>query len=90
MVKEEILENSSRHKIYRVIKKHPGLHLRALQRTLDIPLATLQYHRNYMTRRNIIIEEKSEYYTRYFVRALEPEDKKILAVLRNKRCEKSL
>ncbi len=85
MFKEEILENQRRSKIYVSIKKNPGLHLRELQRTLDIPLATIQYHLNYMTRRNIIIEEKSEHYTRYYVSPLESEDKKILSVLRNKR-----
>jgi predicted transcriptional regulator len=85
MFKDEILENVSRHKIYITIKKNPGLHLRELQRTLNIPLATLQYHLNYMTRRNIIIEEKSEHYTRYYVSPLEAEDKKILSILRNKR-----
>ncbi len=85
MFKDEILENSSRHKIYMMIKKNPGLHLRELQRTVDIPLATLQYHLNYMVRRNIIIEEKSEHYTRYYVSALETEDKKLLSILRNGR-----
>jgi len=48
MFKEEILENDRRRKIYTVIKKNPGLHIRELQRVLDIPLASLQYHLNYM------------------------------------------
>jgi predicted transcriptional regulator len=87
MFKDEILDNARRHKIYNIIKKNPGLHIRELQRTLQIPLASLQYHLNYMTRRNLIIEEKSEHYTRYYVSPLESEDKKILSVLRNKRLQ---
>jgi predicted transcriptional regulator len=85
MFKDEILENERRQKIYATIKKNPGLHIRELQRVLDIPLASLQYHLNYMARRNIIVEEKAEHYTRYYCSPLDPEDKKILSVLRQKR-----
>jgi predicted transcriptional regulator len=85
MFKEEILENERRRKIYDAIKKNPGFHIRELQRFLDIPLASLQYHLNYLARRNIIIEEKAEHYTRYYCSPLDPEDKKILSVLRHKR-----
>lgn len=84
MFKEEILENQRRQKIYATIKKNPGMHIRELQRILDIPLASLQYHLNYLARRNIIIEEKSEHYTRYYVTPLDPEDSKILSILRQK------
>jgi predicted transcriptional regulator len=85
MFKDEILENERRQKIYATIKKNPGLHIRELQRALDIPLASLQYHLNYMARRNVIVEEKAEHYTRYYCTPLDPEDKKILSVLRQKR-----
>jgi len=85
MFKEEILENERRHKIYLTIKSNPGSHIRQLQRLLDIPLASLQYHLNYMARRNVIIEEKSEHYTRYYCSPLDPEEKKLLSVLRQKR-----
>jgi predicted transcriptional regulator len=85
MFKDEILENEKRHKIYETIKKNPGLHTRHLQRIMDIPLTSIQYHLNYMARRNVILEEKSEHYTRYYCKPLEPEDKKVLLVLRQKR-----
>ena len=85
MFKDEILENERRQKIYATIKKNPGLHIRELQRVLDIPLASLQYHLNYMARRNIIAEEKAEHYTRYYCSPLDSEDKKILSILRQKR-----
>jgi predicted transcriptional regulator len=85
MFKDEILNNERRGKIYECIKKNPGLHLRQLQRSLHIPLASLQYHLSYMARKKIIFEEKSENYTRYYCKLLEPEDKKVLSVLRQKR-----
>ncbi len=85
MFKDEILKNERRSKIYQCIKKNPGLHLRSLQRCLDIPLTSLQYHLNYMVRKKIIYEEKSENYTRYYCELLEPRDREILAFLRQKR-----
>ncbi|MGA2386702.1 MAG: winged helix-turn-helix transcriptional regulator [Candidatus Bathyarchaeia archaeon] len=85
MFKEEILENERRRKIYTVILKNPGLHIRELQRIVGIPLSSLQYHLNYLSRRNIILEEKSEHYTRYYCKPLDPEDKRILVILRQKR-----
>lgn len=85
MFKEEILENERRHKIYAAIKKNPGLHIRELQKIVDIPLTSLQYHLNYMARRNVIIEEKGKHYTRYYSTPIAPEDKEILTVLRHKK-----
>jgi predicted transcriptional regulator len=83
MFKEEILENERRGKIYSLIKKNPGLHTRELQRILGIPLASLEYHLSYMTRHGIIVEEKSEHYTRYYCLPFDPEDQKVLSVLRH-------
>ncbi len=85
MFKDEILENERRSKIYAIIKKNPGLYLRELQRMIDIPLTSLQYHLNYMSRRHVILEEKSEHYTRYYTKPLEAADKQVLSALRQKR-----
>jgi predicted transcriptional regulator len=85
MFKDEILNNERRGKIYACIKKNPGVHLREIQRLLNIPLTSLQYHLNYMAKRRIIFEEKTENYTKYYCELLEPVDKKVLSVLRQKR-----
>ena len=85
MFKDEILENERRNKIYETINKNPGLHTRELQRIVDIPLTSLQYHLNYMARRHIIVEEKTEHFTRYYSKPLEAADKAVLSILRQKR-----
>jgi len=85
MFKDEILENERRHEIYNIVRKNPGLHLRELQRITNMPLASLEYHLNYMSRRNVIIEEKTGHYTRYYCSVLDPEEKRMLMVLRQKR-----
>jgi predicted transcriptional regulator len=85
MFKEEILENERRRRIYRFIEKNPGIYLRDLQRTLEMPLTSLEYHLDYMVRKNVILKERGGHYARYYVKQLDSEDKKILSALRQKR-----
>ena len=85
MFRDEILENERRRKIYATIKENPALHLRDLQRIMSIPLTSLRYHLIYMARRNVILAEKTEHYTRYYVKPLDPEDKKVVSMLRQKK-----
>jgi len=85
MFKKEVLENERRRRIYKFVEKNPGVHLRELQRTLKIPLSSLEYHLNYMVRKKVIFREKDGRYRRYYVKQLDAEDKKILSALRQKR-----
>lgn len=85
MHKEAILENENRRKIYSLIEVNQGIHLRELQRLLDMPLTTLEYHLSYMIRKKIIYAEKEEQFRRYYTKPLDPEDKKVLSVLRQKK-----
>jgi len=85
MFKDEILENENRRKIYDIIEVNPGIHLRELQRILDMPLTTLDYHLSYMVRKRILYSETDTHYKRYYARPLDSEDKKVLSALRQKR-----
>ncbi len=85
MLKDEILENENRSKIYSVIETTPGIHLRELQRVLDMPLTTLVYHLGYMTRKRIIFSETKGNIKRFYAKLLDEEDKKVLAALRQRR-----
>ena len=85
MFKDEILENERRGKIYAAIEASPGIHLRELQRTLDLPLTSLEYHLSYMTRRKILFAETEGHHKRYYSKPLDFEDKKVLTALRQKR-----
>ncbi len=79
--KSEILENKNRRKICRAVEASPGIHLRELQRMLDIAPTTLEYHLTYMARKKIIFGESDGHYKRYYARPLRDGDKKILALL---------
>jgi predicted transcriptional regulator len=85
MFKDEILENEKRRRIYALIEASPGVHLRELQRILNVPLTTLEYHLNYMARKKILFAETAGHHKRYYTKPLDPEDKKVLAALRQKR-----
>ena len=85
MFKDEILENERRRRIYALIEASPGIHLRGLQRILNMPLTTLEYHLSYMTRKKILFAETESHHKRYYTKPLDPEDKKVLAALRQKR-----
>jgi predicted transcriptional regulator len=85
MFKDEILENENRKKIYDAIERSPGIHLREIQRILDMPLTTLEYHLSYMARKRIIYSETDTHYKRYYAKPLDEEDKKVLSALRQKR-----
>ena len=85
MFKEEILGNENRRRVYSVIEANPGIHMRELQRVLDMPLTTLEYHLTYMEHKKILFSESDTHYRRYYVRPLDSEDKKILSALRQKR-----
>jgi len=85
MFKDEILENERRRKIFALIEASPGIHLRELQRILNIPLTTLEYHLSYMTRKKIVFGETEGHHKRYYTKPFDPEDRKVLAALRQKR-----
>jgi len=85
MFKDEILENERRRRIYAAVEATPSIHLRELQRVLNMPLATLEYHLNYMSRKKIIFAEADGYHKTYWTKPLDPEDKKVLSALRQKR-----
>jgi len=83
--REKVLENEHRRTIYNFVKKNPGLHMRELQRRLKIPLSTLEYHLDYLERKEILSIEDDRRYCRYFAEKHSPEEKNLLSALRQKR-----
>jgi predicted transcriptional regulator len=85
MLKEELLKNEHRREIFHFLETNPGLHLREIQRRLKFPLTTLEYHLDYMARRNVIYKEKDGRFNRFYVRLLDEEDKRVISALRQRR-----
>ena len=83
--KENILTLETRRKIYQMISKYPGLHLRELARKIDIPKSTLVYHIHYLQKKNIISSSDSKGYDRFFISEnFNKKNKDIIAVIREK------
>ncbi|MFC1804067.1 winged helix-turn-helix transcriptional regulator [Thermoproteota archaeon] len=83
--RKKVLENEHRRTIYNFVKENPGLHMRELQRRLDIPLSTLEYHLDYLEKKEILSQEDDRRYCRYFAEDHTNEEKKLLSALRQKR-----
>jgi predicted transcriptional regulator len=85
MLKEAILENNRRRDIFDFVKANPGLHLRALQRRLGLPLTSLEYHLDYMVRKNVVYRERDGRFTRFYAMMLDEKDREVISVLRQRR-----
>lgn len=82
------LELETRRRIYEQIKKSPGIHFRELERRLNVVVGNLQYHLQYLEKRNLIRSSNDEDYVRYFVkdRSLNENERRILSLLRRSGC----
>jgi len=75
----------TRQQIYEFITKFPGTHFREIQRNLNLPVGTLQYHVNHLKRDQLIIAKKDGEYVRFYAIGLVTEsEKSILSLLRQK------
>lgn len=63
---EKLLELHSRRRIYDYVKQVPGIHLRALQRELSMPLGTLEYHLYQMEREGLLVTREDGRFKGYF------------------------
>ena len=63
----DILELKKRREIYEFISNNSGLHMRDISRKMNIPFTTMQYHLNYLEKKELIISKNDGKYTRYFI-----------------------
>lgn len=82
---DALIELKRRREIYDFISKNSGLHMRELSRKMNIPFSTLQYHLNYLEKKEFIISKDDGKYIRYFISfQIGEKEKKILNFLRKK------
>jgi predicted transcriptional regulator len=87
---EKILDLELRNKIFNLVSKHAGSHLRELERKTKIPYSTLKYHLHFLAKHNLILEKSGDGNTKYYPKDIESEDIEILALLRQKNIRKIL
>lgn len=79
---EDTLDLEPRKKIYDAIEESPGMHLRQIDRKLDIPMGTIRYHLRVLEKRDLITSKKEDKYKRFYARGkIDREKKDVLAIL---------
>lgn len=80
-----LLELISRRRIYEHIQGVPGIHMRRLERELQIPLSTLDYHLRQLERSGLVLARKEGQKKAYFVRnTMDGRDQHYLYFLRHR------
>ena len=79
-----MLDLESRRKIYDVVRKNAGGHMREIQRVSGMSHGIVTYHLSYLSKHNLIKEEKDGNYVRYYPVSIDVEDEKLLALLRQR------
>ncbi len=82
-MKEDPLQLDTRRRIFDLIENSPGVHFREVSRRLDIPMGVVEYHINYMLKRDMIVARMEGRYKRYYTEGkIGSKEKRVLAFLR--------
>jgi predicted transcriptional regulator len=77
------LDLQCRKRIYEYIVNNPGVHFRELQRSLGMPVGSLEYHLRYMEKRELVSARNDAGYSRFYSKnKFNPEVKSIIAFMR--------
>lgn len=83
MRREEVLEYETRRKLYQLIERQPGLHLREIERRSGMALGTLRHHLRFLQEHRLVDASEDRNVIRYFATVIaEPADRRALAALR--------
>ncbi|MHA2001596.1 MAG: winged helix-turn-helix transcriptional regulator [Promethearchaeota archaeon] len=84
IVEDDYLGNQKR--IYNFVKINPGVHLRRIQRELNLSLGTLRYHLKYLEKQEILSSEQQGNKKIFFIIGeVDSRDKKLIGLLQQKR-----
>jgi predicted transcriptional regulator len=75
-------ELETRRAVYDCITRFPGIHLREIQRKLDMPMGLLEFHLIYLERNRLVGVEHESHYKRYYPARRGIKNKKLLSMLR--------
>jgi predicted transcriptional regulator len=85
---DQLLELETRQSIYDLIERVPGLHMREIQRRLNLEVALVDYHLYIMEKAEIVTSQKEGGYKRFYIppskSGLDNNQRRILGVLRQR------
>lgn len=83
MRREEVLEYETRRRVFQLIEREPGLHLRELERRAGIPLSTLRHHVRFLEEHRLVESTEDRNVRRYFATTMvDRVDRGVLSALR--------
>ena len=83
MKKNKALCLETRKIIYDILTKHPGLHLREIERKTNLSYTNVKYHLKYLEKRNLVTSQNLDGYLRFYIKEqMGSKDKIILSFLR--------
>jgi predicted transcriptional regulator len=65
---DEVLELDTRRRIYDIIRKHPGVHMRELERLTGYSVALVKYHLGQLEKYDFVSSMEEGGYRRYFLK----------------------
>jgi len=79
-----LLNQSTRMSIYSFVENNPGLHLRALATSLNLPIGVLQYHLDLLVGKGLLSTYQDGRYKRYFKsKRFSEAAMRVISLLRN-------
>lgn len=75
-------ELETRRAVYDCITRFPGIHLREIQRKLDMPMGLLEFHLLYLEHNRLVGVQHEGHYKRYYPAKSGIKNKKLLSMLR--------
>ncbi len=79
---------SPRDRIYSTIVQNPGLHFREIQRRVGYATGAMQYHIDYLKKKNFVYEKKEGKFSRFYAHAGEKVDPTLMSLLRQEQVRK--
>ena len=79
---DEVVALTPRDRIYSTVAKNPGLHFREIQRRTQIATGAMQYHIDYLKKKNLIREEKEGKFSRFYALQTNVANTKLMNLLR--------
>ena len=81
----DLLNHKTREDIFRFIQINPGVHLRGLQRHLNLPLSTIDHHTKVLCSNSLLCRYRDGKYSRFYAGKIDEEAHLIVSALRKKR-----
>jgi len=79
---DEAMALTPRDRIYSTIVQNPGLHFREIQRRTNIATGALQYHIDYLKKKNFVREEKQGKFSHFYSLQNQHVDSGLMNLLR--------